>query len=139
MGIEFEVSEVFSVSLEAVFDAWLDSDGHSNMTGSPATVSAKVGAAFEAWDGYIRGRNIELERPNRILQEWGTSEFKESEANSRLEILLEAEGNGTRVTIRHSELPDHGMQYQQGWIDSYFAPMKEYFAGQSGRGPALHL
>lgn len=29
--------------------------------------------------------------------------------------------------FRHSGLPAHGMQYQQGWKDACFEPMKEYF------------
>ena len=101
------------------------------MTGSPAKASNKVGDDFEAWDGYIQGKNLELESPMRILQQWRTTEFEDSEENSLLEILLEPEGKGTEVTIRHSNLPDHGMQYQQGWIDAYFIPMKEYFGKES--------
>ncbi|GAG95593.1 unnamed protein product, partial [marine sediment metagenome] len=113
---------------------WLSSDEHSKMTGSPATVSANVGEEFEAWEGYIRGMNMELEFPRRILQRWRTSEFGNSEEDSLLEILFEVEEGGTRVTIRHSELPDHGMQYRQGWIDAYFTPMKAYFLEKSEGG-----
>ena len=43
------------------------------------------------------------------------------------EILFAPEEDGTRVTIRHSNLPDHGMQYRQGWNDAYLNPMKVYF------------
>jgi activator of HSP90 ATPase len=136
MSIEFEVSEVIPASQGAVYAAWLNSDEHSMMTGSPASVSSEVGGEFDAWDGYIRGKNLELELPGRILQLWRTSEFADSEKDSLLEILLEPEGDGTRVTIRHSKLPDHGMQYRQGWRDAYFTPMKEYFAQKSLGGAA---
>ena len=64
--------------------------------------------------------------PN-CVQRWRTTEFEERDADSLLEVLFEAEEKGTKVTIRHSELPEHGMQYEQGWRDSYFTPMKEYF------------
>lgn len=127
MSIEFEVSDVFSASQEVLYFAWLDSEQHSLMTGSPATVSAVVGDRFEAWEGYIQGRNLEMESPNRILQRWRTTEFEEDEDDSLLEVIFEAEETGTRVTIRHSNLPEHGMQYKQGWIDSYFIPMKSFF------------
>lgn len=129
MSIEFEVSDVIPAAPEIIYAAWLDSDEHSKMTGSNAAVSDKVGAAFEAWDGYIQGTILVLEPAHRILQRWRTAEFEDGEADSRLEIRLEPESGGTRVTIRHSELPEHGMQYQQGWIDSYFTPMKHYFGG----------
>ena len=127
MSIKFEVLDVIPASPEVVYNAWLNSEEHSKMTGSHAEVSSEVGDAFEAWDGYIQGVNMELEPNKRILQHWRTSEFEKSDKDSLLEILLEPDVDGTRVTIKHSDLPDHGMQYQQGWIDSYFIPMKEYF------------
>jgi uncharacterized protein YndB with AHSA1/START domain len=127
MSVEFEVSDVIPASPEEIYEAWLDSEEHSRMTGGQAKVSPNVGDTFEAWDGYIQGKNLELEYPRRILQEWRTTEFDETEKDSRLEILLDPAGEGTSVTIRHSDLPEHGMQYQQGWIDAYLLPMKTYF------------
>ncbi|MBT3188525.1 MAG: hypothetical protein HN736_03785 [Anaerolineae bacterium] len=127
MSIEFEVSDLIPASPDVVYTAWLDSDEHTKMTGGQAKVSAKVGERFEAWDGYIQGKNLELDSPKRILQNWRTSEFEDSENDSLLEILFEAEQDETRIVIRHSNLPEHGMQYQQGWVDAYFIPMKAYF------------
>ncbi len=127
MSIEFEVSEIIPASQDVIYAAWLNSKEHTNMTGSPARVSDRIGEAFEAWDGYIQGKNLELDSPTRILQQWRTAEFKDTDKDSLLEILLESEADGTKITIRHSRLPAHGMQYQQGWIDAYFSPMKEYF------------
>lgn len=127
MSIEFEVGDLIPARAEAVYAAWLDSEEHSKMTGSPAQVSAEVGGEFEAWDGYIQGTNLELEPPRRILQRWRTAEFEDSDEDSILEIEFEPEADATRVTIRHSNLPEHGMQYRQGWRDSYFAPMVEHF------------
>ncbi len=127
MSIAFEVSDSIPASPDTLYSAWLDSEEHSRMTGSKAEVSAQVGGKFEAWDGYIEGTNLELAPGQRILQQWRTSEFSDEEEDSLLEVLFEPEDGGTRITIRHSDLPEHGMQYQQGWIDAYFTPMKDYF------------
>jgi activator of HSP90 ATPase len=128
MKINFEVSAVINASPNQIYDAWLDSGQHSAMTGGKAVVSNTPGESFVAWDGYIEGRNIKLEPGVRILQHWRTSEFDDSDKDSILEVLLEASNDGTLVTIRHLNLPEHGMQYKQGWVDNYFDPMKEYFA-----------
>jgi hypothetical protein len=37
------------------------------------------------------------------------------------------EETGTRLTLKHTNLPDHGMQYKDGWVEHYFEPMKAYF------------
>ena len=127
MKIEFEVSDLIPATPDAIYSAWLSSDGHSEMTGSSASVSSVIGKSFEACDGYIQGTNVELESPRRIFQQWRSVDFEDSDADSFLEVLFESAGEATRVTVRHSNLPDHGMQYQQGWIDAYFTPMKAYF------------
>ncbi len=123
----FIVTELIPASPADIYRAWLDSEGHSRMTGSPATASPRVGEAFEAWDGYIQGRNLELEPGKRILQAWRTTEFAPSDEDSLVEITLEPAVAGAKVTIRHSNLPADGEQYLEGWIDFYFQPMKEYF------------
>jgi len=128
MSIEFEISDLIPAAPSVVYDSWLNSDAHTKMTGGKAAVSSQVGETFEAWDGYIQGKNLELESPRRILQNWRTTEFEDTDSDSLLEILLEPEGQGTRITIRHSKLPEHGMQYRQGWVDAYFIPMKEFFS-----------
>ena len=137
MTIAFEISEFIPATPGAIYQAWLDSQGHAGMTGSPAQAGSLVGDSFTAWDGYISGRNLELEPGRRIVQAWRTTEFPPSDPDSRLELSLKPEGKGTRVTIHHSNLPADGMQYKQGWVDSYFQPMKDYFQSQAGSGKAV--
>ena len=129
MSIDFEIFDIFSATPQQVYDAWLDSEGHSKMTGGAAEASAEVGGEFTAWDGYIWGKNLELEPGKRILQSWRTQEFQESEPDSELEIILEAAPEVTKLTLKHTGLPEHGMQYKDGWVEHYFEPMKAYFRG----------
>ena len=133
MNIEFEVSGLIPATPQEVFTAWLDSKEHSLMTASPSLVSAVVGETFEAGDGYIQGRNLELHPPHRILQSWRTTEFDSTDKDSRLEIMFTPADTATKVTIRHSDLPDDGLKYKQGWIDFYFVPMTAYFLEKSDR------
>ena len=128
MKLNFEVSEEIRATPQQVYDAWLNSDQHSAMTGGEAIVSDLVGDSFTAWDGYIEGKNIELDPGSRIVQHWRTSEFEDSDEDSRLEIDFKARNGNTLVTIRHSNLPEHGMQYKMGWVENYFDPMKAYFS-----------
>jgi uncharacterized protein YndB with AHSA1/START domain len=127
MAIEFIVSTVIPASPQDVYEAWLSSEGHGAMTGSPARISAKVGDEFDAWDGYIHGVNLELVPNKRIVQSWRTVEFSDEEPDSRLEITLEPYNGLTRLTLKHTGLPTHGWQYRQGWVESYFEPMQDYF------------
>jgi uncharacterized protein YndB with AHSA1/START domain len=129
MGTEsITLWEIFPASPREIYDSWLSS-AHGKMIGSTATVDPRVGGAFTAWDGYIRGTTLELEPYRRIVQAWRTTEFSAAHPDSRLELMLEQVEGGTRLTIRHTEIPEgQGASLEQGWIDHYFRPMKEYFA-----------
>lgn len=124
----FTLSTVLPVSAKKIYQAWLSSEGHSAMTGSPAKVTARVGGKFTAWDGYIFGKTLEMESPRRIVQAWRTTEFPEKAPDSLVEVLLEEIKGKTKITLKHSEMPEGQVEsYKQGWEDFYFKPMKEYF------------
>ena len=127
MTIEFTIQTWIKASPGRIYNAWLASTSHAAMTGGNARINRRVGADFEAWDGYIHGKNLELVPEKRILQSWRTTEFTDEEVDSLLEITFHAENGGTRLVLHHFQLPAHGFQYEQGWIDNYFIPMKTYF------------
>lgn len=138
----FEISAVLPAQPEEVYRDWLDSAGHTAFTGAQAEVEARVGGRFTAWDGYIEGRTLEMEPPGaltaasrrlRILQSWRTTEFPEGSPDSLLEVLLEKARGGTRITLKHSDIPaGQGAEYAQGWADNYFTPMMRYFSEKKG-------
>jgi activator of HSP90 ATPase len=128
MGYDFEVSDTIPATPHDVYQAWMTSGGHSAMTGADAVIDPAIGGAYEAWDGYITGRTLALEPDRRIVQTWRTSEFEDSDPDSQIEVLLEPVEQATRLTIRHTNVPDGQTAYELGgWQDSYFDPMKEYF------------
>lgn len=128
MAESFEVSAIIPGTPKQVYDAWLNGETHGLMTGGEATGRPVKGAKFTAWDGYISGKNLELEPHRRIVQAWRTTEFSSADPDSRLEVLLEEAPGGTKVTLRHSDIPQGQTGYKQGWKDHYFEPMKQYFS-----------
>ena len=107
MSETIEVSRVIPARPERVFNAWLDASEHSLMTGGEAATVNPDGS-FTAYDGYISGRTLDTAPHSRIVQTWRSTEFPDGAADSRLEVLLEPEGEGTKVTLKHSDL--HGGQ-----------------------------
>jgi len=125
---EIRISEIFPVSAKRLFDAWLDSEEHSEFTGTKSNIKPVVGLKFSAGDGYITGSNISLQPYGRIVQSWRTKDFPKSSPDSRLEILFEKVNNGTRITLIHTRLPKgQASDYEKGWKKHYFKPMKKYF------------
>ena len=126
-----KTSAIIPAEPAAVYAAWMSTKGHSEMTGNPAKVTARVGSSFSAWDGYISGKTLELKKDERIVQSWRSTDFADEDPDSRLEVILEKAKGGTRVTLLHTNIPaGHGAEYKAGWIDYYFKPMKAYFGAK---------
>ncbi|HTP03284.1 MAG TPA: SRPBCC domain-containing protein [Anaerolineales bacterium] len=128
MDTEFTISALIPASPEKVFRAWLSTEGHTAMTGSPASVVPRVGGEFTAWDGYITGKTTALKPYTRIVQDWRTTEFPDDCADSQIEIVLEAVEGGTRLTLTHRNIPaGQADGYKSGWVESYIEPMTGWF------------
>lgn len=128
MTTSFAISRILSASAERIYNAWLSSEEHAAFTGSAAKIDPTVGGTFSVWDGYITGKTTLLEPHRRIIQSWRTTEFPEQALDSLLEIVLKPLPEGTRITLKHSRIPeDQAEEYKRGWKEFYFSPMLEYF------------
>jgi len=125
----FTLATTIPASAQEIYDAWLDSLAHSEMTGGEADMSDEIDAEVSAWDGYITGRNLELIPGERIVQSWRTTQFADEHEDSIITLTFEEAGDGTLMTLVHSKVPDEQTSYEQsGWQEYYFQPMRNYFA-----------
>lgn len=124
-----KVSGLIPATPKTVYEAWLDAEQHSKFTGGKATVDPKVGGKFTAWGDYITGKTLELEPNRRIVQSWRTTEFEQTDPDSRLEVVLHSRGGGeSEIVFLHTNLPEgQGHKYEMGWVDHYLTPMRAYF------------
>ena len=119
-------------SPEDVYRALLSSKEHTEFTGSKAKCSARVGGSFTAWDKYVSGENIELVAGKKIVQEWKTSEWPEGYEPSILKISLKKKDGGTQLSMIQSRVPASQVdQYDKGWYESYWEPLKRYFRARA--------
>ncbi len=127
--MKFKLTTIINAIPEVVYNTWLSSKGHAAMTGAEAKITKRIRGQFSAWDGYITGKNLELKPNVYIKQSWRTVEFKEGQPDSSLDITLASSGKGQcKLVLIHSSLTAADVKYKQGWVDSYFEPMKAYWA-----------
>jgi activator of HSP90 ATPase len=95
-------------------------------TGEPAVMSEEPGSEFSLWDGSITGKNISFIPGKRIEQEWY---FGDQEEPSIVTIILHAHAQGTSAELRHTNIPDSEYDdITQGWGESYFQSLDEFFS-----------
>jgi len=113
---------------DEIYDAYLDSKKHAEMTGAAASIDPVVGGKFTAWEGYIVGKILELEKGERIVQEWATTDWPEGAMPSILELSFRAVEGGTEITLVQTDVPEEdAVAYDEGWFEFYWGPMTEYF------------
>ncbi len=114
--------------LEEAYNALVDEKKHSAFTGSRATMNSRPGGKFTAWDGYISGKNLELVKGKKTVQEWKTSEWPEDYPSSLLQFTFLSVKGGTEIRMVHPKVPASQVeQYREGWVTSYWDPLKDYF------------
>lgn len=139
MPDSFQLEMVVAAEPQRVFSAWLDAKEHAAFTGGgEAVVEPWTGGRFISWDGYIHGILLGVDtQQRRIVQTWRTSEFPAEARDSRLTVEFAEVRGGTRVLIRHGDLPAAQMRkYEKGWLEHYLKPLARYFAKGGKAGAA---
>ena len=114
-----------------------DSKRHSAFTGAKARMPKKLGGSMSAYQGYISGKVLGFFPGRGLLQTWRTTEWPKDCPDSRLEIQLAAEGNGTRLTMIHSLIPaSQAKNYRSGWPEYYWKPLRDYLRNNATKPKA---
>ena len=134
--IDLTVARTIQAAPAEVFDLWLDPKRPGGPWFGPerAIVNAEVDGLFfhcvrhegREWAHY--GRFVRLDRPRTIEHTWVSEATRGIE--SVVTLTLEPQGDGTLLTLHHTNLPDDemGRRHEEGWkyvvgaIAERFAP-----------------
>ena len=133
---------------ETVFEFFIDPEKQLLWMGRRAELDVRPGGIYlvEISDqATARGEFVEIDAPNRVVftfgwegQEAGSGEHGVPPGSSRVEIMLEPEGDGTLVRLRHFDLPEEARaMHGQGW-ELYLARL-EIAATGGDPGPDPNL
>ena len=126
----FKQQVTVQASPAVIYDVLMNAKKHEVLTGAAAKISSKVGGAFETYDGYAFGKNLELIPGKRIVQTWRAKEDTWPEGHdSFITFELKALPKGrTKLLFEHRAVPASlAHNFKQGWIDFYWTPLKAMF------------
>ncbi|MFW6095232.1 MAG: SRPBCC domain-containing protein [Bacteroidota bacterium] len=110
---------------EEVFTALTNPFTIELWTGYPAQMDENEGTEFSLWDGDIEGKNLEIKKNKKIVQEWY---FGDQEEKSIVTMELYKSGSGTRVKLIHTNIPDIAYENMKtGWNEYYFGNLQRFF------------
>ena len=126
---DFKKYYELAASAEEVYGALTKPLAIKLWTGEEAVMSTEAGTEFSLWNGSIEGKNLEFEENRKIVQQWY---FGDQEAESIVTILIHSIKNGSSIELKHSNIPDDDFDdVVEGWTDSYFGSLQEYFMNES--------
>lgn len=107
---------------EVVWSFWVDPSRIVRWMGRTATLEPRPGGEFRVDYGngnVVSGRYVELDEPSRLVFTWGWEDPAEAvqPGGSVVEVELAPDGEGTRLRLRHSGLPDGAevAGHAEGW------------------------
>ena len=116
-----EVSLYIAAQPETVFPYFTDPGRYIQWMGSDATLEPVPGGSYRVRmrDGVeAAGQFVEVDPPHRLVFTWGwTHDRAVPPGTTRVVITLHAEDGGTRVVLRHHDLPGHQQRghHRKGW------------------------
>lgn len=117
----------FNTSPEILYNMLMQEKKQEAFTGAEAKISNRVGGKFSAWDGYISGKNLELEKGKKIVQEWWCSDLPEGHLTTVTFSFSVLKNNKTQLEFTQTNVPpDQYDALSKGWKDFYWNPMKQY-------------
>jgi uncharacterized protein YndB with AHSA1/START domain len=133
-------AEILEVSLhiaarpETVFPYFTDPERYVQWMGTSAMLEAVPGGVYRVGmrDGVEAvGEFVEVVPPHRVVFTWGwTDQFAVAPGSTRVVVTLAEEDGGTRVVLRHYDLPTEELRahHRGGW-DTYLARLVVRAAG----------
>jgi len=127
---------------QVVFDYFTKPEALVRWMGDRAFLDPRPGGEFTLGFGgnTVEGRYIEVHAPSRLVISWGRGgSYEFPPHSSTLEVILRPEGDGTRVSIVHSGLPDTELsKHAAGWRHYLARLVMAVTGGGAGHGAAGH-
>jgi uncharacterized protein YndB with AHSA1/START domain len=137
---EAEVAIRIAAKPETVFDFFTDPEKMIQWMGRSAELEPSPGGRFHVdinGESIASGVYVELDPPRKVVFTWGW-EGEDSvtlPGSSTVEILLAADGDGTRLRLIHRDLPDaeSAERHSHGW--EHYAERLSVAASGGNPGP----
>jgi len=131
---EVEVSLHVEAQPETVFPYFTDPARYVQWMGREATLDPVPGGIYRVtMRAGIEaiGQFVEVDPPHRLVFTWGWADDRDVPPGStRVTVTLHPENGGTRVTLRHHDLPGQSQRdhHEKGW-DQYLSRLDLVLGG----------
>ncbi|MCK6684654.1 MAG: SRPBCC domain-containing protein [Thermoanaerobaculia bacterium] len=111
---------------EQVFDRFTDAADFSAAEPASSRGPLSIGSQFTLLEGDATCRYLELDRPSRIVFTWRSTAFPSASADSRVEVLLKPQEEGTDLSLEHHDFqpPKSDYEFMMLWTQTLFPRLR---------------
>ena len=116
-----ELTVRLDASPDEVFGFLTDAERYVRWQGVKAELDPRPGGLYRVWmdaGTVARGEYVEIDPPRRLVFTWGwEGNVDLPPGSTTVELSLEAEGDGTVLSLRHTGLPtgEAAAMHEEGW------------------------
>ena len=125
------IKKVYEISskIEDVWNALVDPTVIDKWGGGPSKMNDTVGTDFELWNGDIYGKNLEVVKEKKLVQEWYGGDWPKP---SILTFTLKPGESEVILELEQIDVPDDEFEdINKGWDDFYLGPMKDMLESET--------
>lgn len=118
------IKKVYTIrsTIKDVWKALVDTSVIDSWGGGPSKMDASVGSDFELWNGDIYGKNIEVIKEKKLVQEWFGGDWPKP---SIVTFTLKNEDSVVILNLNQINVPEEDRDdIDSGWDEFYLGPMK---------------
>lgn len=114
---------LINAPLEKVWQALINPKIIDDWGGGDAKMSEDEEFEFSLWSGDIHGKNIEVIKNEKLVQEWMAGKWDEY---SKVTFTLSEMDGKTKIELLHENIPDNEAgEIADGWTKYYLGSLKE--------------
>ena len=127
MAFDLALEFILSAKPKRVMELLTDPMLIRKWSGEEAILENKAGGRFEMFDGWVSGE-VTKTGSNELAYTWKAANWPEGTQPSEVHYLLKEDEAGTKVIIKHTNLPnaDEMNSHKTGWTDFFFDPMEDF-------------
>ena len=115
---------VIAAPIAKVWQALVDPALIAQWGAGPADMDDGAGTDFKLWGGDIFGKNVAVDHERKLVQDWYAGDWAEA---SIATFTLAEEAGGTRLDLRHSNVPEDAVEdIDSGWDMYYLGAIKRF-------------
>src|SRR5579871_6215494 len=114
-------------SIEEIWKALTDPEYINNWGAGPnVKMDENIGTDFSLWDSEISGKNIEVKRNQKLVQEWKDRDCPKDAKPSIVTFMIFSNGEFVDLVLHHENIPDSSFDsINNGWDEYYLGPLKK--------------